>query len=290
MRGNSSSKLMSLAEAARLVRAGDVIGIGGMTLHRKPMAFVRELVRLQQSEFTLVSFTSSFEAELLAAACALKAIRACYMGLEYLGLAPQLRRATEAGAVQVIEETEYSIVMGLQAQLMRVPYLPSRDCELGTDYFKIRADLKRALCPGTGDALTWFPAIAPRVSIIHAPMADVKGNVWLGGDHCIDQQLAMAADITIVTVERVVGTDEIRAAQAGAGLLSFMVDAVVEAPGGAHPTSCFPDYPVDVVHLTRYLRQVRQHGARAYLDRYVTNCPSLPAYLDRVCESQYAAN
>lgn len=142
MRGNSSSKLMSLAEAARLVRAGDVIGIGGMTLHRKPMAFVRELVRLQQSEFTLVSFTSSFEAELLAAACALKAIRACYMGLEYLGLAPQLRRATEAGAVQVIEETEYSIVMGLQAQLMRVPYLPSRDCELGTDYFKIRADRK----------------------------------------------------------------------------------------------------------------------------------------------------
>ena len=196
------NKLTTLAEAARLVRAGDMIGIGGMTLYRKPMAFVRELARSGTKELTLLGFTSSFEAELLAAAGVLGTIRTCYFGLEFLGLAPRLRRATEEGRIKIVEETEYTIAVGLQAALMRVPYLPSRDTELGTDYFRIRPDLRRAPCPVTGEMLTWFPAVAPRVAVIHVPMADEKGNAWLGGQHCVDIQLAMAADVTIVTAER----------------------------------------------------------------------------------------
>ena len=283
------SKLTTLAEAARLVRAGDMIGIGGMTLYRKPMAFVRELARSGTSELTLLGFTSSFEAELLAAAGVLGTIRTCYFGMEFLGLAPRLRRATEEGRIKIIEETEYTIAVGLQATLMRVPYLPSRDTELGTDYFKIRPDLRRAPCPVTGEMLTWFPAVAPRIAVIHVPMADEKGNAWLGGQHCVDIQLAMAADITIVTAERIVPTAQIRDAQGGAGLVSFMVDAVVEAPGGAHPTSCYPDYPVDVVHLARYLKGARRKETQQYLDRYVLGASAASEYLERVLADQHVA-
>src|SRR5579863_5143710 len=153
-------KLMPLSEAARLVCDGDTLGVGGMTLYRKPMAFVRELARNKVKDLTLLSFTCSFEAELLAAANALATLRSCYFGLEYLGLAPILRRAIEDGAIRVVEETEYSIAIGLQASLMRVPYLPSRDCLIGTDYFRVRPDLKRAPCAVTGEMLTWFPAVA----------------------------------------------------------------------------------------------------------------------------------
>jgi len=282
-------KLMSLAEAVRTVQDGDTLGIGGMTLYRKPMAFVRELARAGTKQLTLLGFCSSFEAELLAAVGAIGTLRTCYFGLEFLGLAPKLRRATEEGRIKIIEETEYTIAIGLQASLMHVPYLPSRDTELGTDYFKIRPDLKRAPCPVSGEMLTWFPAVAPRVAVIHVPLADEKGNAWLGGQHCIDIQLAMAAEFTIVTAERIASTAEIRDAQGGAGLVSFMVDAVVEAPGGAHPTSCYPDYPVDVVHIARYLRSARQQETQNYLDRYVLDAAAPGAYLERVLEDDHVA-
>lgn len=278
-------KMMSIADAASLVREDDLLAVGGMTLYRKPMALVRELARANVANLTLLAFAGAFEAEILAAAGALKAIRTCYMGLEYLGLAPALRRATEQGTIAIIEETEYSIVIGLQAALMKVPYLPSRDCGIGTDYFAIRPDLRRERCPMTGELLTWFPALAPRVAVIHVPKADEKGNAWLGGQYCIDTQLAMAAELTIITAEQIVTTEEIRQCDGGAGILSFMVNAVVEAPGGAHPTSCFPDYAVDVVHITRYLRQMRQGaGVHPYLDRYVAGPASLQDYLERVME------
>ena len=281
---------MSLAGAARLVLPGDTLGIGGMTLYRKPMAFVRELARAGTNKLTILGFTSAFEAELMAATGLIGTLRTCYFGLEFLGLAPRLRRAVEDGSIAIVEETEYSIALGLQATLMHVPYLPSRDTEVGTDYFRIRPDLRRAPCPVTGEELTWFPAIAPRVAVIHVPMADEEGNAWLGGQHCIDSQLAMAADVTIVTAERIVPTAEIRAAQGGAGLVAFMVDVVVEAPGGAHPTSCFPDYAVDVVHLARYLQSARRkEPVSGYLDRYVFGAASAGDYLARVVEDADAA-
>lgn len=278
------TKLRTMAEVADLVHHGDVVGIGGMTLYRKPMAFVRELARRQTRDLTLLGFTCGFEAELLAVADCLGTLRTCYFGLEFLGLAPALRRAVERGRVKVIEETEYSIALGLQAALMRVPYLPSRDCAIGTDYFRVRPDLRRAPCPVTGEMLTWFPAVAPRVAVIHAPMADEQGNTWLGGQYCVDAQLSMAADLTIVTTERVVSSDEIRRAQGSAGLTSFMVDAVVGCPGGAHPTSCYPDYPLDVLHMTRYLRRARRDGGASYLERYVRETQTQQLYLDRILE------
>jgi glutaconate CoA-transferase subunit A len=118
-------------------------------------------------------------------------------------------------------------------------------------------------------------------------MADEQGNTWLGGQHCVDAQLAMAADYTIVTAERVVPTADIKAAQGGAGLVSFMVDAVVEVPGGAHPTSCYPEYPLDVMHLTNYLRQARRGGAAEYLAQYVRPA-SQAEYLQRILEDSHA--
>lgn len=290
MNAAGATKLLTLDQAAALVRTGDVLGIGGMTLYRKPMAFVRALLRAGISELTLLGFTSAFEAELLAAAGAVKTLRSCYFGLEFLGLAPALRRAIEQGRIGIVEETENTIALGLQAALMKVPYLPARDAEVGTDYFRVRPDLRRAPCPVTGEMLTWYPALAPRVAVIHVPMADTQGNAWLGGQHGVDVQLAMAAEVTIVTAERIVPTAQVRDAQGGAALASFMVDAVVEVPGGAHPTSCWPDYPVDVVHIARYLQGARRRETAHYLERYVT-APAGPAdYLDRVVADGHVAS
>jgi len=285
-----TSKIIPLSEAVAMVHSGDVLGVGGMTLYRKPMAFIRELIRSGTGDLTLLTFTSSIEAELLALAGKLRAIRTCYMGLEFLGLAPALRYATQRGDIAIVEETEFTISYGLQASLMHVPYLPGRDCEVGTDYFRIRHDLKRAPCPITGEELTWFPAVSPRVALIHAPMADERGNVWLGGQYCLDAQMAMAAETVIVTTERIASTAEIREAQGSADVVSFMVHAVVEAPGGAHPTSCYPNYPTDVVHIANYLKESRSSGSLSYLNRFVLLPLSLQEYLLRVTEEHDAAS
>src|SRR5438105_4059456 len=125
MSAETRHKRLTLGEAVALVHAGDTLGIGGMTLYRKPMAFVRELARCGTKDVTLLGFTSAFDAELLAAAGVIGTIRSCYFGLEFFGLAPRLRRATEEGRIRIVEETEYSIAIGLQATLMHVPYLPS---------------------------------------------------------------------------------------------------------------------------------------------------------------------
>jgi glutaconate CoA-transferase, subunit A len=46
----------------------------------------------------------------------------------------------------------------------------------------------------------------------------------------------------------------------------FMVDAVAEARGGAHPTGCLGVYPADEAHLERYLALAEAGRESEYLD------------------------
>lgn len=39
------NKLISLSQAAELIKDGNVVGIGGNVLHRAPMALIREIAR-----------------------------------------------------------------------------------------------------------------------------------------------------------------------------------------------------------------------------------------------------
>ena len=70
-----------------------------------------------------------------------------------------------------------------------------------------------------------------------------------------------AARRVIVTVEEIVGGERIRAEPDRVVLPSFAVDAVVHAPFGAHPTSCFPRYGYDSgLHLAWAKRRPRPRG------------------------------
>ena len=70
----SRDKVVALASAVDLVHDGDTLALGGMTLYRRPMAFVRALLvrTLLQREppprdLTLLCFTAGFESDLLVA-------------------------------------------------------------------------------------------------------------------------------------------------------------------------------------------------------------------------------
>lgn len=259
--------IVSLAEAAGLVRPGQVLALGGFTLYRRPVAFVRALLATDARELELLCFTASYESDLLVGAGRVNAVRTCYFGFEAFGLAPMFTQEVGAGRLRVIEETEASLAFGLRATLAGVGFMPGQGW-LGTDLLKVRPDVKVITCPYTGQDVVAFPAVTCDVAVIHAPVADRDGNARLGGNLGVDRELAMAARTVIVTAE-----DIVERLEAPIDVAGLSVTALVHAPRGAWPTSCYPLYPLDGQEILRYLEMAG--GGR--FGQYLGERPTPPA-------------
>jgi glutaconate CoA-transferase subunit A len=258
-------KVVSLKQAASLVRDGDILSLGGMLLYRRPVAFVAELLRQGTTSLTLMGMTAAFESDLLVGAGRVRRVRTCYFGLEGFGLAPMFTTAAQEGRVDVTEESEASIAWGVRAAMAGVGFMPSNAWR-GTDLASVRPDVQAITCPYTGESLLAFPALRPDVVVIHAVKADRAGNAVLVGNLAMDADLALCADRVIVTAERVVDTKDLEGDLAIAGQL---VDAVVECPRGAWPTSCYPSYPLGSDEIMDYVEACARGDFDGYLARFL---------------------
>jgi glutaconate CoA-transferase subunit A len=256
-------RTISLEQAAELVPSGCTLALGGMTLYRRPVAFVRQLLRGAVTDLTLLSLTCGFESDLLVGAGRVRRVRTCYFGLEAFGLAPMFTQRATAGEIEVVEETEASLAFGLRAQLAGVGFMPSR-AWLGTDLPHVRPDVKTVQDPYSGREYTAFPAIEVDVVALHAPVADRSGNARLGGNLALDRELGMAARHLVITADRVV--DRLEGPLEVPGIRSTVV---VEAPCGAWPTSCYPNYPLDGDELLDYVDACTSGTFGAYLERFL---------------------
>ena len=263
-----ADKLISMREAAEMVPSGAMLAIGGLTLYRRPVEFVRHLLRRyfstgQPRELTLLAFTAGLECDLLVGAGMVANVRSCYFGLEIFGLAPMFTYCANRGAIHIIEESEASLALGLRAQQARVGFMPGR-AWLGTDLPSLRPDVKTIVDPYNGELLMAFPAIHPDIAVIHALRADLDGNVIIGGNKGVDEELALTADKVIVTAEEIV--PELTRAD----LIGPLVQHLVLAPHGALPTSCHPLYPLDGEAIMAYSEQVADPDSfQSYLDRWL---------------------
>jgi glutaconate CoA-transferase, subunit A len=241
-------KRTSLADAVKLVRDGETVALGGMTLYRRPVAFVRALIQQERppQNLTLLAFTAGIESDMLVGAGLVTHTRTCYFGLETFGLAPMFTAAAGAG-LHIIEESEASIAAGLRAHMAGVGFMPSRAWQ-GTDMFLARPDVQTMTDPYTGQKVTAFPAIGCDTAIIHVLRADQFGNAVLGGNPTIDLELATVARRVILTAEAV--ADQL---EAPIDIPGHPVTAVVHLPKGAWPTSCYPLYPLDGEEILRYI-------------------------------------
>lgn len=247
-------KLITLEDAVERISSGCTLGLGGVTLYRRPVAFSRALLRrFRQTgsprELTLVSFTAGFESDLLVGAGMVSRVRSCYFGLEIFGLAPMFTYAASQAAIEIVEETELSLALGLRAHIAGVGFMPSR-AWLGTDLPRLRPDVRTIDDPYSGEELIAFPAIAPEVVVIHALRADVEGNAQISANKGIDEDLVLAAEHVIITAEEIVPRLD------QADIVAPFVHAVVHAEKGAVPTSCHPLYPVDGAALLAYTESV----------------------------------
>lgn len=248
------TQLKSLEKAAALVSSSSTLALGGLTLYRRPVAFVKALIKRflqegQPDKLSLLAFTAGLESDLLVGAGMVANVRSCYFGLEIFGLAPMFTYFANRGMIHITEETEASLAFGLRAQMAGIGFMPGRGW-IGTDLPKLRPDVKTMQDPYTGEELIAFPAIPVDFAVIHALRADEDGNAQIGDNKGIDLELALTAKTLIITAEEIVPNLE------KADIVAPLVDALVYAPFGAKPTSCHPLYPVDGNTILEYSEQV----------------------------------
>lgn len=247
-----TDKTTSLDEAVSAVESGMTIGIGGWGSRRKPMALVRALLRTDVTDLTVVTYGGP-DIGLL---CAAGKVKRVYYGFVSLDSPPfydpWFAKARTTGAIEAREMDEGMLRCGLQAAAQRLPFLPIR-AGLGSDVRAFWGDeLKTVRSPyKTGDGfeeLIAMPALNLDVALTHLNLGDVHGNAaYTGIDPYFDDLYLMAAQKRLMSVEKLVSTDELVKAVPPQALLvnRMMVDAVVQAPGGAHFTTAEPDYRRD---------------------------------------------
>lgn len=260
---------LSLRDAAALVEDRQTLALGGMTIYRRPVAFVRELLRRdpRPKDLTLLCFTAGYESDLLVGAGCVKTVRSVYFGLESFGFAPMFTEKANRGEIDILEETESSLAMGLRAHMAGVGFMPST-AWLGTGLPALRPDVKTVIDPYSGEELMAFPAISCDVAVLHGLEGDASGDVKLNNNLGVDFELALVADKVIVTVERQV--ERVERSVDGLLLPSPGATHVALAPRGAYPTSCYPDYPVSGSEFMRYVDACNAGRFAEYLAEFLS--------------------
>ena len=265
-------KRISIDAAIGRIRSGMTIGIGGWGSRRKPMALVRALARSEVSDLTVVSFGGP-DVGLLCAAGKVRELVFGFVSLDSIAYDPWFSRARTTGAIAVRELDEGMVVAGLRAAAQRLPFLPMR-AGLGSDIVRHYPGLRTVASPyDDGEELVAMPALPLDVSLVHLNRADAHGNAsCLGPDPYFDDLFCLAADYRLVSCERIVTTSELVADVPPQALLlnRMMVDGVVEAPHGAHFTSCVPDYGRDEAFQREYAAAAADPDAwRAFSSRFL---------------------
>lgn len=269
-------KTLPLSEVAGKIESGMTIGIGGWGSRRKPMAMVREILRSDVTDLTVIAFGGP-DVGLLARAGKIRKLIYGFVSLDSIPLDPNFTRARERGEIpETSEYDEGMFVAGLKAGANRLSFYPIR-AGLGSDVMLMNPDLKTVKSPYDEEEYVAVPGLRPDVSLIHLNRADAAGNgQYLGPDPYFDDLFAMAAETTILSVEQVVETPELTAKAPVQSLLvpRIYVDHVVEAPGGAHFTTCEPDYGRDEAFQKHYAASAKDEEAwPAFEQRFLTGDP-----------------
>jgi glutaconate CoA-transferase subunit A len=264
-----TDKRTTLDDCVTELRSGMTVGIGGWGSRRKPMAFVRALLRSGITDLTVVSYGGP-DVGLL---CSAGKVRRVYYGFVSLDSPPfydpWFSSARTSGSIEAREMDEGMLRCGLQAAAQRLPFLPIR-AGLGTsvpDFWE--GELKTVMSPypapdGGYETLIAMPALRLDAAFVHLNIGDARGNAaYTGVDPYFDDLFLMAAERRYLSVEKVVSTEELVKAVPRQALIvnRMMVDSVVEAPGGAHFTTGAADYGRDEKFQRHYAEAAKSPEA-----------------------------
>jgi glutaconate CoA-transferase subunit A len=266
---------MTHEEVVAQLSDGMTIGIGGWGSRRKPMSLVRAILRSGLRELTVVSYGGP-DVGLLCAAGKVRKLVYGFVSLDSIPLEPHFRTARQAGTIpELVELDEGMLQWGLYAAALRLPFLPTR-AGLGSDVMAINPWLRTVRSPYADEEdLVAMPGLPLDAALVHLNRCDARGNgQFLGPDLYFDDLFCAAAARAYVSCERVVETASLLGEGASVHTLRvprMLVHGVVEAPGGAHFTSCVPDYGRDETFQRSYAAAAGAGGAEwaAFSARYL---------------------
>ncbi len=251
-------KLCSIQDIVAQLKSGMTIAIGGWGARRKPMAVIREIIKSDLTDLTIISY-GGCDVGMLASAQKIKKLIFGFVSLDVIPMEAHFRRARKAGEFEVMEIDEGMLLLGLKAAAQNLPFLPCR-AGLGTDVLTYNPEIKLIHNPYDQDEmLVAMPALKADVALCHVSEADKLGNSYIAGpDLFFDEWFCRAADRSFLTAEAIVATamfdDDHKIMRMP--IERNLVSGIAHAPLGAHPTSNGPDYGIDVAHLQTYSQSV----------------------------------
>ena len=229
------AQITSLTYAvAEIVHDGDSVALEGFT-HLIPFAAGHEIIRQGRRELELIRMTPDLLYDQMIGMGVARRLVFSYGGNPGVGGLHRFRDAIENAwphPVEIEEHSHAGMANRYAAGAADMPCAVMRGY-VGTDLMA-RTTVAPITCPFTGETLTAVPALRPDVTIAHAQEADRAGNVQLWGIPGVQKEAILAAQRSLVTVERIVHELELR--PGGIVIPEWVITAVAEAPGGSRPS------------------------------------------------------
>jgi glutaconate CoA-transferase, subunit A len=297
-------KLKSMREAiADLVPDGASVALGLQMEQMIPFAAGHEIIRQKKRGLTLIGPVSDILFDQIIAAGCVQQVIAAWVGNVMMGSAYNFRRAVEQDGMKVLNMTNFSVALALQAGAMGVPFLPTRTA-LGSDvaqdneFFAVvespfephgsRGD-GRPRPSGPSEArqpperLHAVRALNPDVTIVHVQRADREGNAHCWGNFGVMIEGVRAAKRVIVVAEEIVEPEVIASDPNRTVIPGFLVSAVVECACGAHPSPVQGYYKRDDAFFRQYHEHTKTKAdSDAWLDRWVYSTADRRAYMNQL--------
>ncbi len=208
-----------------------------------PMGIISGLIRQKTRNLDVLCVPiGGFAVDLLIGSGCVRSLEAAAVSLGEIGKAPQFTRALQEGRIKFKDSTCPAIHTGLQASEKGVPFMPLGGL-IGSDLLNYRKDWKVIEDPleENNGRIVLIPAIQPDFAILHSPLGDSQGNVWIGKRRELIT-LAHAAKETLVTVEKLSDNDFLADEKMAAGTLSNLyISAISKVKNGSKPLS-LPGY------------------------------------------------
>lgn len=307
------SKMLSMREAvADLVPDGASVALGLQMEQMIPFAAGHEIIRQKKRGLTLIGPISDILFDQLIGAGCVETVIAAWVGNVMMGSAYNFRRAVEQDGMKVVNMTNFTVALALQAGAMGVPFMPTRTA-LGSDVARendcfvemedpfVSADQgrqggqesrgdgrPRQSVPGaarqTGGArLHAVRALSPDVTIVHVQRADREGNSHCWGNFGVMIEGVRAAKRVIVVAEEIVEPEVISSDPNRTVIPGFLVNAVVESRYGAHPSPVQGYYKRDDAFFRQYHEQTKTKlDSDAWLERWVYGVADRRAYMNQL--------
>ena len=297
------SKLLTMREAvAELVPDGSSVALGLQLEQMIPFAAGHEIIRQKKKALTLIGPISDILFDQIIGSGCVEKVIAAWVGNVMMGSAYNFRRAVEQDGMKVINLTNFTVALALQAGAMGVPFLPTRTA-LGSD---VRSDneflveIESPFPNSTGesptredsrgrqstrvpDKLHAVRALTPDVTIVQVQRADGDGNAHCWGNFGVMIEGVRAAKRVIVVAEEVVEAEVIASDPNRTVIPGFLVNAVVECPYGAHPSPVQGCYKRDDAFFRQYHEQTKtKEDNAAWLERWVYGLADRRAYMNQL--------